>query len=108
MKDNKVIISNQIECNSCHDKIWSGHVHDFVTCDCGNVNVDGGNCYMSRGWKTGESYTEQSIEFDKDDLESLVKDIELFKKTRNSLGVAYAMFRWFRDNDYIITKNTGD
>ena len=38
----KKIKVNKIRCKNCGDIIESKTVHDFVTCKCGNVSVDGG------------------------------------------------------------------
>ena len=42
------IIKNQVKCLKCNDIIVSRHRHDFVTCTCGNVSVDGGQDYPKR------------------------------------------------------------
>lgn len=42
------IIKNAIQCRKCGDIIESKHVHDFVTCSCGAVAVDGGHDYLRR------------------------------------------------------------
>ena len=42
------IISNKIKCLKCGDVIESKHVHDFVSCTCGAVSVDGGRDYLKR------------------------------------------------------------
>jgi len=34
-----------IKCKKCKDEIFSLHVHDFKTCECGAVSVDGGREY---------------------------------------------------------------
>ena len=36
---------NRIRCAKCGDLLHSEHRHDFVTCSCGAVSVDGGNDY---------------------------------------------------------------
>lgn len=36
---------NRIKCAKCGEIIVSMHRHDFVTCSCGSVSVDGGNDY---------------------------------------------------------------
>jgi hypothetical protein len=46
--DDKRITRNSARCLDCGDEIVSGHVHDFVTCSCGNLSVDGGNYYTRR------------------------------------------------------------
>lgn len=42
------IIKNAIKCKKCGDIIESTYCHDFVTCSCGAVSVDGGKEYLSR------------------------------------------------------------
>ena len=42
------IIRNAIRCNHCGDIIESTPVHDFRTCSCGCVSVDGGHEYLRR------------------------------------------------------------
>jgi len=35
-----------VRCGKCREIIESKHRHDFVTCSCGNLSVDGGNDYL--------------------------------------------------------------
>lgn len=35
----------KIRCNSCKEIIQSQHRHDFVTCSCGGISIDGGAAY---------------------------------------------------------------
>lgn len=42
---------NRAKCLICNDIIESKHVHDYVTCSCGNVSVDGGREYDKRSFK---------------------------------------------------------
>lgn len=42
------ILVNKIKCKKCGDIIESKSVHDFVTCKCGAVSVDGGHNYIRR------------------------------------------------------------
>lgn len=51
------IVTNKIMCNACNDVIESKHRHDFKTCKCGIVSVDGGKDYLRR---CGDDYTELS------------------------------------------------
>ena len=56
-----ILIVNKIKCNVCGDVIESKYRHDFQTCSCGNVSVDGGLDYMRRVYKGDQdSYTELS------------------------------------------------
>ena len=42
------IKTNKIQCNFCKDIIESIHRHDFKSCLCGRVSVDGGKDYLKR------------------------------------------------------------
>ncbi len=46
----KRIIKNAIQCKHCGEIIESKSVHDFKTCKCGKVFVDGGHEYLRRGY----------------------------------------------------------
>ena len=50
MNDNKevIITKNAAECVLCNDLIESKYRHDFVTCKCGSISVDGGHSYLRR------------------------------------------------------------
>lgn len=41
-------IKNDARCRKCGDEIESKSRHDFVTCKCGAISVDGGQDYMRR------------------------------------------------------------
>ena len=45
---------NAAKCLSCGHTIESKNRHDFVTCSCGKISVDGGLDYASRSWTEGE------------------------------------------------------
>jgi hypothetical protein len=42
-------IRNRARCLKCGDIIESKHRHDFVSCSCGTIFVDGGNEYWRYG-----------------------------------------------------------
>lgn len=44
------IITNKIRCKHCGDIIQSKHRHDFCTCRCRKVSVDGGTVYLKRSF----------------------------------------------------------
>ena len=48
LKPKSRIISNKVRCKLCNDIIESRHTHDFNTCKCGNISVDGGKYYLRR------------------------------------------------------------
>lgn len=61
----KKIVSNKIKCKHCGDIIESKSVHNFVTCSCGKVSVDGGHDYLKRcfpSYPAEEHYEELSEE----------------------------------------------
>lgn len=39
---------NAARCRKCKTYIESTHRHDFVSCNCGAISVDGGNDYHRR------------------------------------------------------------
>lgn len=59
-----MIIRNSAKCNGCGDEIESTHRHDFVTCSCGGVSVDGGHAYIRRAYTGLVPFTDTSIERD--------------------------------------------
>lgn len=52
---------NRIRCKLCRDIITSTHVHDFKSCKCGRVAVDGGHEYRRRCFVEKGDYEELSI-----------------------------------------------
>lgn len=57
-----IIKRNRIRCKHCNEIIESKHRHDYVSCDCGKVAVDGGVFYLKRTFATSpeEDYDELS------------------------------------------------
>ncbi len=95
------IVSNEIQCNTCGESIFSMHRHHFVECKCGGCAVDGGQAYLRR---VGSDYTEKSIKIDERALTPLVADVEASRKSgRNDLGVTLALLRSIRDNNLVET-----
>lgn len=39
---------NRAKCKICNDVVQSNNQHDFVTCKCGKIAVDGGSQYLKR------------------------------------------------------------
>lgn len=61
------ILRNRIRCVHCGDIIESESVHDFQTCSCGAVSVDGGHEYCKRSFRDPSDYEDLSeYEFPKD------------------------------------------
>lgn len=63
------IIRNAAKCNRCGDIIESKYTHDFVTCSCGALSVDGGKDYIRRCFHEEIGYTDLS-EYAEDEKES--------------------------------------
>lgn len=59
--ENKRILRNSAICNHCKEEIISKHGHDYVTCKCGTVSVDGGQNYLRRLFKENADYKDTSI-----------------------------------------------
>lgn len=57
---NSMIIRNEIKCNHCKQVIISRNRHDYITCECGKVSVDGGIDYLKRNGNK-EDYTDLSL-----------------------------------------------
>lgn len=49
----KYILENSAKCLECGDHIISMSRHDFETCSCGNISVDGGHDYQRRVFGEG-------------------------------------------------------
>lgn len=104
-----MIIQNAAICNKCDDFIVSKHRHDFVSCKCGAISVDGGQEYLRRvgGLTPMENgrpaYTDLSWELPDQlyrDCAQAVLDAE--NTGRNHFGIANAVMRKLRDADRII------
>ncbi len=97
-----MIVQNAATCLSCGDFIVSKHRHDFVTCTCGAIAVDGGQDYLRR---VGDftNATDESWSLDSDlyfDCAKAVNDaLDLGK---NNIGVANAVLRKLREAHRIV------
>jgi hypothetical protein len=62
-----VVVTNEARCLKCMDVIQSVHRHDFVTCSCGNLSVDGGDSYLKRSFRDGvDSWVDLSETYDEE------------------------------------------
>ena len=57
----KYLVRNQAKCLGCGDVIVSRHTHDFVTCSCGALSVDGGISYARRAFDKDVPWEDLSI-----------------------------------------------
>ena len=60
----KPITRNAIQCNICGEVIESTSVHDFRTCSCGCVSVDGGHDYLRRSFTNSPADYIELSEYD--------------------------------------------
>jgi hypothetical protein len=101
-----MIIQNAVTCLGCGDFIVSKHRHDFVTCTCGSISVDGGQAYLRRvGSLTPGSYVDESWELP-DDLYRQCADAveEAIDTNRNKFGIANAVMRRLRSAARIVAE----
>lgn len=55
---------NVAQCLKCYQVIESKHRHDFRSCECGNLSVDGGKAYPRRLWRDSDaSWKELSYDY---------------------------------------------
>jgi hypothetical protein len=47
--DAQTILRNMMRCKKCDTIIESRHRHDWVSCQCGAIFIDGGKDYLRRG-----------------------------------------------------------
>lgn len=60
MTEFKKLKVNKAQCALCKDIIESRTTHDFVTCSCGEISVDGGKSYIRRSAKDFNNLIELS------------------------------------------------
>lgn len=103
-----MIVQNAAICNKCDEFIVSKHRHDFVTCKCGAISVDGGQAYLRRVGglhKEGEPpvYTDMSWEIPDELYKACAQAVLDAEATgRNHIGIANAVMRKLREADRII------
>ena len=52
------IFENKVQCAKCLDFLVSRRVHDFVSCRCGSVSIDGGTEYLRRIYQDERDFIE--------------------------------------------------
>lgn len=97
-----MIIQNAVQCISCGDFIVSKHRHDFVTCSCGAISVDGGQDYLRRVGDMG-SAIDLSWSLPDELYKACAEAVDnAIKTNRNKFGIANAVMRTLRENNRII------
>lgn len=51
-----------VHCHDCRDVIFSVNRHDFRSCTCGKVSIDGGKQYTKILYEPGHMYTQLTID----------------------------------------------
>lgn len=62
-KDIGDIWSNSAQCLKCGEILRSKNRHDYVTCKCGNLSVDGGSWYCKRSYEDQSTVKEMNETF---------------------------------------------
>lgn len=97
-----MIIQNAVTCLACGDFIVSKHRHDFVTCTCGAVSVDGGQEYLRRVGDFGNA-VDLSWSLPDDVYKECAEAAQNAADTgRNKFGIANAVMRTLREADRIV------
>lgn len=76
------LVRNSAHCLTCGDEIVSAHRHDYVTCSCGRIAVDGGLAYVRRVIAADAHWEDTSI--DEDDLTPA--ELERWKRQKEADG----------------------
>ena len=94
------ILSNKARCRKCGDVIESKSVHDFQTCSCGAICVDGGLDYLKRGAKNFEDLEELSeYEVEGSKKDAVQKDAVQKEEPAEALKSAKYCLEHFRQNE---------
>ena len=64
MEEERQIVLNRAKCLSCGDIIVSYNRHDYKSCSCGKLSVDGGQDYLRRAYNVPLLVEEMSIYVD--------------------------------------------
>ena len=76
-------LKSRVKCRACGDIIKSKHRHDYVTCSCGEVSVDGGEDYTHINFKNRENL--MLIDGDGNEIIPKYKDMEKSADTKDCL-----------------------
>lgn len=99
-----MIVQNAVICKKCDDFIVSKHRHDFVTCKCGAISVDGGQAYLRR---VGDLSAAIDCSWEIPDVvyqECANAVEEAIETNRNKFGIANAVMRALRQRDRVIAE----
>jgi len=93
-----------VSCLNCGDFIFSSHRHDFVTCTCGSISVDGGQEYLRRVGAI-DACVDMSWSLPDDVYRDCADAVDKAKETnRNKFGIANAVMRVLREKNRIVAE----
>jgi hypothetical protein len=99
-----MIVQNAVSCNGCGDMIISKHRHDFVTCTCGAISVDGGQAYLRRIGDFSNA-VDHSWELPVELYNACADAVqEAMDTNRNKFGIANAVMRKLREAGRVIAE----
>ena len=61
LQHGRAILRNSARCALCGDEIFSESRHDFRSCSCGEIFIDGGPSYLRRGAKDMGNFIDTSV-----------------------------------------------
>lgn len=67
-----MILKNSAMCGDCWQEIVSRHKHDYITCSCGQLSIDGGSSYLKRN---SNHYVDTSLSSN-DDFDKIRNEFE--------------------------------
>ena len=100
-----MIIENAVVCHMCGDKIFSKNRHDFVSCTCGAISVDGGQEYLRRVGAIREC-SDLSWELPDELYNACAQAVEdAINTNRNKFGIANAVMRKLREAGRVVAEH---
>ena len=87
VKDSR-IIRNAAQCLKCNDIIESTHRHDFVSCKCGCIFVDGGHEYVRAGADSFEFFKSLS------EFEEFIREETDFERKFREEGHPFSFIKY--------------
>ena len=64
-----------LHCRNCDNVVYSINRHDFRSCSCGNVSIDGGRDYTKCSFKTGAIFDQVKVDLLTDTIISDTKSL---------------------------------
>lgn len=92
------IICNKAQCVVCGDVIESKNRHDYVSCKCGAISVDGGKDYVKRSGISGQCIElSETRNFTKEEIDNFIKDRDKYSYLSPSLTESAKYFKnlWY-------------